>query len=219
MTCQTGSESSSARSRARLQHGDTLRSPLAATTETPYHTASMPYRPLLFLAASTLFLLTPAVAAQPVPPATEREPLTVRQIMQDPRTWIGSWPSEVFWTLDGEHAYFSWNPRGEFPADSLFRVPARGGEIEQVEFEERRALAPRFDGWHVNRHVYTADFGRRVFERQGDLFIYDRPTRTLRQLTRDRATDQNPRFTLGEDRMLCSRLSPTTRRRLRRGSG
>lgn len=156
----------------------------------------MTLRPPLLLLAAVLLLHAPVSIAQEAA-VTERSALTVGQIMQDPRTWIGAWPSEAFWTIDGEHAYFSWNPRGEFPADSLFRVPAGGGAIEPVTFAQRQHMAPRFDGWHANRHVFSPDFSRMVFERQGDLFIYDLAERALHQLTRDRAMDQNPRFSLG----------------------
>jgi dipeptidyl aminopeptidase/acylaminoacyl peptidase len=159
-------------------------------------------RSALVAALAIVFLSSVAVGQSPdtaPEPVLERPELSVSLIMQEPRTWIGAWPSEVFWTLDGEHAYFSWNPRGEFPADSLFRVRAGGGPIEQVAAAERRRLPPRFDGWHVDRHSYSPDFRRRVFERQGDLFLYDLSTATLRHVTHDRATDQNPRFSLGRD--------------------
>ena len=113
--------------------------------------------------------------------------LTVDLITQDPETWIGAWPSNVFWTEAGDHAYFSWNPRGEMPADSLWRVRAGGGEPERVGVEARRSLAPRYGGWRAT--------DARVTEDDGDLFLW-REGRAVR-LTRTSARESSP--TLGAD--------------------
>lgn len=147
---------------------------------------------LLALAASPV--VRPAMAD---PPATERPTLTLRQIMQDPRTWIGAWPNEPFWTDDGDFVYFTWNPRGEMPGDSLFRVPAAGGTPERVPAAERRALPPRFDGWHTNRLAYSPDFRQRVFVRGGDLMLYDIPSRAVRPLLTSGDAVQSARFAPG----------------------
>lgn len=156
-------------------------------------------RPTVLLAAAlAAFLVFPTVSlAQQAPP--DRPELTVPLIMQEPKTWIGSWPGEVFWTDRGDYLYFSWNPRGQFPADSLFRVPAAGGEIEQVPAVVRRTLPPRFDGWHIAPRTYSSDFTRRVFARDGDIHLYDRTSNEVRPLTRSASADQNPRFAQGDD--------------------
>ena len=82
-----------------------------------------------FIALLTV-LVAPAALAQPT--------LTVDQITQDPETWIGAWPSDLYWTDAGDAVYFEWNPRGQFPADSLYRVGRDGGEPEQVSPADRR---------------------------------------------------------------------------------
>jgi len=121
--------------------------------------------------------------------------LTVEQIMQDPKTWIGAWPSEPFWSEDGEFLYFWWNPKGQFPSDSLFKVARNGGVPEKVSPEERRMLPPSFDGWHHGTGIYDANFRRKVFAREGDLYLYDRQTRQLTRLTHTIEAEANPRFT------------------------
>ncbi|MDT0630992.1 prolyl oligopeptidase family serine peptidase [Rubrivirga litoralis] len=131
--------------------------------------------------------LAPAASAQ-VPT------LTVEQITQRPETWIGAWPSAPFWTDAGDYAYFEWNPRGEMPADSLFRVPAAGGVPERVPAAERRALPPRFDGWHAEAGAYSADRRRHVFERGGDLFVYHLDDDRLERLTQTTARESSPAF-------------------------
>uniref|UniRef100_A0A7V2B2L0 S9 family peptidase n=1 Tax=Rhodothermus marinus TaxID=29549 RepID=A0A7V2B2L0_RHOMR len=121
--------------------------------------------------------------------------LRIEQIMQDPKTWIGAWPSDPFWSEDGQFLYFWWNPKGQFPSDSLFKVARSGGVPEKVSPEERRHLPPAFDGWHHGMWVYDADFRRKVFVREGDLYLYDRQTRRLTRLTRTVEVESTPRFT------------------------
>ncbi len=157
---------------------------------------------LLRLTALFALLFTVPVAAQP----TERPRLTVEQIMQDPETWIGAWPSDVFWTDAGDYVYFSWNPRGQFPSDSLYKVAP--GEIDPVEVSaaERRSLPPRFTGWHTDRLAYNGDFSMRVFTRDGDLYLYvvgGDPAVLPMTETRERETD--PRFSLDGRRVVFTR--------------
>ncbi|GIV60000.1 MAG: peptidase S9 [Rhodothermaceae bacterium] len=128
--------------------------------------------------------------AQPVP-------LTVEQIMQDPASWVGDSPSSPWWSEDGTTLYFWWNPQGQFPADSLYRVTREGNTPEQVPPDERRRVLrdPRFDGWHHGEHVYDTAFRRKVYEHDGDLFLYDRQRRTRTRLTDTREQESDPRFT------------------------
>ncbi len=147
--------------------------------------------------AVLLALLAAPAAAQPV--------LTVERIMQDPETWIGAWPSDVFWTDAGDAVYFSWNPQGQAPADSLYKVALGDTEPVKVSAAERRALPPRFAGWHADRLAYDADFQRRVFERDGDLWLYALSTGALRRLTETRERESDPRFSPDGRRVVFAR--------------
>ncbi|MEL6772008.1 MAG: prolyl oligopeptidase family serine peptidase [Bacteroidota bacterium] len=139
-----------------------------------------------------------ALVAQPATAPDTTAPLTVAEIMQDPATWIGAWPTDVFWTDRGDAVYFRWNPKGSYEADSLFRFD--GGAPEQVTTEERRALPPRFGGWHADRLAYSPDLAHRVFARDGDLYRYALPmdggdADQLTRLTATPARESDPRFT------------------------
>ena len=142
-----------------------------------------------------LTLLLAGLLATPLLAQAQHSTLTVQKIMQDPDTWVGSWPSSPFWSEDGQTLYFRWNPMGQFPSDSLFKVARTGGEPMQVAPAERRNLGPTFDGWHHGEHVYDAAFARKVYERDGDLFIYNRTARDRTRLTHTRDRESNPRFT------------------------
>ena len=134
-------------------------------------------------------LLTASASAQ-------RPTLTVDQITQRPEAWVGGWPSMPFWTDAGDHVYFDWNPRGALPGDSLFRVPASGGEPERVPAAVRRTLPPRFQGWHADPGAYDAAFERRVYAQNGDLYVYHLGADRVERLTRTTAREGNPQFLL-----------------------
>ena len=129
-------------------------------------------------------LLTAPVAAQG---------LTIEQITQRPETWIGAWPSEPFWTDAGDAVYFQWNPRGQFPADSLYRVAPAGGTPERVPAPERRALPPRFPGYTADGTV-SPDGRRHAFTRGGDVYVYHRPTGATERVTRTPGRESSPVF-------------------------
>ncbi|HYG66751.1 MAG TPA: prolyl oligopeptidase family serine peptidase, partial [Anaeromyxobacteraceae bacterium] len=66
---------------------------------------------------------------------------------------------------------------------------------ELVPAAERRALPPTFAGWHAEPLAYDADLERRVFARDGDLFLYRLDANRLTRLTRTRDREADPRFT------------------------
>ena len=139
-------------------------------------------------------LLLAGLLAVPLAAQAQQSTLTVQKIMQDPGTWVGAWPSSPFWSEDGQTLYFRWNPMGQFESDSLFKVARTGGEPMQVPPTERRNLGPTFNGWHHGEHVYDANFARKVYARDGDLFIYNRTARDRARLTHTRDRESNPRF-------------------------
>jgi len=122
--------------------------------------------------------------------------------MRRPEAFIGGWPSDAYWTDRGDAIYFSWNPQGAFYADSLFRVRPGGGRPERVTPAERRALPPRFQGWHADRLAYDSGFGRHVFARGGDLFLYRMGDNATVRLTETRESESYPRFAPGGDRVV-----------------
>ncbi|AQG82331.1 S9 family peptidase [Spirosoma montaniterrae] len=131
-----------------------------------------------------------------------RPPLTVETIMQDPKRWVGTSPSNPFWSDDSQTLYFSWNPAnapgGPAKGDSLYKVTfARTGSGRRsvltpsvptkVGPAERRALP-------VASIVYNRTRTQRLFERQGDLFVIDVRSGQVRQLTNTVETESEPGF-------------------------
>lgn len=108
--------------------------------------------------------------------------LTVETIMQDPKVWIGTSPSNPFWSDDSKTLYFNWNPDGA-KGDSLYKVSFTNGKAltasqpVKVGPAERQALP----GAPVA--AYNRAHTQRLFERQGDLYWLDVKSGRTRQLT------------------------------------
>ena len=135
----------------------------------------------------------------------QKPTLTVETIMQDPKNWVGTSPSNPFWSDDSKTLYFSWNP-DKATSDSLYKVTFTAGKTPaptkpvKVSPTERRALAtpPNF-GFNRART-------QRLFERQDDLFLIDVKTNAVRQLTNTTEAESSPVFS-GDERQVIFRRS------------
>jgi dipeptidyl aminopeptidase/acylaminoacyl peptidase len=145
---------------------------------------------------SYIHLLIVAVAgylamAQDRPPA--KPELTVSWIMRDPK-WMGNQPGEPYWSEDSKTIYFMWNPANA-DADSLYQLSRRGGQATKVPTAEREQLPSRFGR-------YTRDYGKKVFERNGDIFLLDMKTNRTTQITNTVDAESQPRFSFSEKQAL-----------------
>lgn len=159
---------------------------------------------LLLLPATSLW----AQSSQKTTPT-----LTVETIMQDPKIWVGTSPSNPFWSDDSKTLYFNWNPSqvkgGPAKGDSLYKVTilrdARkktltASEPIKVSPSERRALpTPPVS-------TYNRAYTQRLFDRQGDLFLLDVKSGAIRQLTNTVDNEVDPTFS-GDERKVVFRRS------------
>lgn len=116
--------------------------------------------------------------------------LTVDKIMRDP-TWIGTAPSNVQWSLDGKTIYFTWNP-DRAKADSLYKITLTNRTPQKVSKQERISL-PTGNG------TYNKAFTSCLFEKNGDIFLYDMASAKSRQITNTINRESNPTFS-GDER-------------------
>ncbi len=114
--------------------------------------------------------------------------LSVETIMRDP-AWIGVAPSSPFWSEDGERLYFTWRREGD-AGDSLY-VSVRGAAPRRATLDERKALTSQSGD-------YTKDFTKKVFSRNGDIFLLDIKRSSETQLTNTLSAEFNPRFLANE---------------------
>ncbi|MEL6616057.1 MAG: S9 family peptidase, partial [Bacteroidota bacterium] len=146
------------------------------------------------LASLALILAASGADAQERRQERARPTLTIDQITQDPQTWIGDWPEAPYWTDRGDRIYFTWNPDGQFPGDSLFSADPAGGDPVLVSAPEARDLPPRYTGVWTNRLAYGPNLRQRVFERGGDLYLYNIGSDETQRLTQTTARESAPRF-------------------------
>ncbi|MEA2564431.1 MAG: hypothetical protein QOH06_5935 [Acidobacteriota bacterium] len=143
------------------------------------------------LAAAALLLLPwPAFAAEP----------TLETIMADP-DWIGNPPEEPYWADDGRSVFYLRKRTGEEQKD-LIRVDLESGAQTLVSLGERgKTDAPGGD--------LSRDRRWKTYARQGNIFLKDLQTGTIRQITRTEEEEGEPRFLAGDNRIAFQRGDTT----------
>jgi dipeptidyl aminopeptidase/acylaminoacyl peptidase len=113
--------------------------------------------------------------------------LTVEKIMRDPKSWIGISPSKPFWSEDSKTIYFDWNPEAN-TGDSLYKVQVVPlGQPVKVQSEERTIVPTQGE--------YSKDYTRKLFAKNGDIFILNIPENKLHQVTNTLGVESEPKFT------------------------
>ncbi len=102
------------------------------------------------------------------------EALTVQKIMQDPSTWIGTSPSALEWSADGQTIYFLWNPDNN-PADSLYSYDLESGKISKAVLD--------YPGLPDRTPAYDIQKTKQLYTRNGDLYEREIKNGKLTQLT------------------------------------
>ena len=131
---------------------------------------------------------------EPAPARDQGFDLTIRNIMRG-HELVGKDPQRVRWTDDSEWIYFYWLPGGrDWHADrELYRVPAGGGEPEQLSDAEADSLAPLLSGGDL-----SDDRRWRVASSDGDLYLIDRRSLEVSRLTETSAYEGAPMFSADE---------------------
>jgi dipeptidyl aminopeptidase/acylaminoacyl peptidase len=125
--------------------------------------------------------------------------LSIEQIMQDPKFTIGALPSNIFWSEDSKTIYFSWNP-DKNKADSLYGASVIEKKPFKVSPQTRRALPS-------NSGNYSTDFGRKVYTKNGDIYLMDCRTMVIRQITNTVETESNPSFNGKDDKIIYTKAN------------
>lgn len=123
----------------------------------------------------------------------QQSELSVQKIMQDPKSWVGTSPSNPFWSEDGQTLYFEWNPEAN-PGDSLYKITLNNIKPAKVSLKEEMRIPSRSGD-------YNPDKTKKVFSRNGDIFIYNLNNKTTKQLTNTLEGESSPTFTLNGDQI------------------
>ena len=136
-----------------------------------------------------LFVLS-AFAGQAQIEKNNKSALTIKKIMQDPDKWIGTLPEQISWGENGKKIYFTWNPEHD-TLSSLYAYSLKSKEIEKVPLDEVQKRPGRSSS-------YNTDKTKKVFVRDGNLFLLDIKKGTEKQLTNWLQQASSPEFVLND---------------------
>lgn len=133
----------------------------------------------------SLWLVALLVFSLPTRGQNILDKLSVDKIMRNPK-WIGTPPTSPYWSPDSKTLYFNWNPENAV-ADSLYRASFQNTIPQKVTKAERKSIPSRT--LRFNRLMTQA-----VYEKNGDLFLYDFTNKKTRQITDTPGNEVDPNF-------------------------
>lgn len=143
------------------------------------------------LTLTLAFLLSFAAIglSQTVP---NRSSLQISQIMQGEK-FVGFSPSSLRWSEDSKTIYFSWNPNQD-TLRSWFKVGMDGAAPQALALEEELNLPVG--------GTFNKDRTKKVYVRNGDLFLHDFSSGSTQQLTNTVGRESNPAFSGDEQNLI-----------------
>lgn len=110
--------------------------------------------------------------------------LTIDQIMQGD-DFVGYLPTNINWSENNKDIYFSWNPDND-TIRSTYKANINSKKIVKASFEELKLKMSPSDVSRDGKWI--------VYNKEGDLFLRDNTTNTLKRLTNTNAYETNPQF-------------------------
>jgi tricorn protease len=100
----------------------------------------------------------------------------------------------IGWTSDGSGIFFRSRRSGRGAVETLFKVPAQGGEPEVVNIGPASQVSPSPDGKMLafNRHSWSGTWKRYRGGTAPEIWIADLANNKFWELTKDDAVDQTP---------------------------
>lgn len=112
--------------------------------------------------------------------------LSVQQIMKDPK-WIGTSPSNIFWSYNSKLVYFEWNPDNKV-SDSTYGYQLTNSKIEKIGFTNASFAQDIVYG------NYNAEGTKIAFTHNGDVYLLNTLTNDLLRITQTEGYEQDPVF-------------------------
>lgn len=135
-----------------------------------------------------LFYATSGIAQT----VSNRSSLDIAQIMQGEK-FVGFSPNSIRWSEDSETIYFSWNPNQD-TLRSWYKVGMDGSAPQALELVEEMNLPVR--------GTFNRDRTKKVYVRNGDLFLHDFTTSSTQQLTNTVGRERSPFFSGDEQKLI-----------------
>ncbi|OYU57352.1 MAG: S9 family peptidase [Chitinophagaceae bacterium BSSC1] len=106
--------------------------------------------------------------------------------MKDPK-WIGTSPTNPFWSQDSKSVFFGWNPTAQV-ADSNYRFALGSTEPVKAGYQETLKAGAIANG------IYNSTNTQMVYTNRGDLFLVDLKTGATTRITQTDEFESNPKF-------------------------
>ncbi|HET9826277.1 MAG TPA: prolyl oligopeptidase family serine peptidase [Chitinophagaceae bacterium] len=120
--------------------------------------------------------------------------LTVEKIMRDPK-WIGTSPSRVSWSLDGQYLYFNWNPENSV-SDSIYFITLKNHTpIKASLLEKQNLLTQDSVTWNTAKTAY-------VYSKDGDIFFTDAKSGKTRHIIQTTERERSPLFSFNDSKVV-----------------
>ncbi len=123
--------------------------------------------------------------------------LTVEKIMRDPK-WMGSSPSNTFWTADGNQLFFQWNPENA-SSDSLYYI------TKENKVPVKATVTQKQDYLSAGAITYNTDRTAYIYSKDGDIYYTDLKTKKTKRITQTTESESNPQFSFNQSKIVYSR--------------
>ncbi|MBT3383658.1 MAG: S9 family peptidase [Prolixibacteraceae bacterium] len=123
--------------------------------------------------------------------------LTIEQIMQNPDKWIGTAPTGIFWSENGENIYFDWNPEMD-TLSSLYSYSIKTKEIKKVPTDVKIKLPGKYGNYNIDKTL-------KVYTRNGNIFLLNIKKGIEKQLTNWLGRASSPEFVLNDSQISFSK--------------
>jgi dipeptidyl aminopeptidase/acylaminoacyl peptidase len=123
--------------------------------------------------------------------------LTVEKIMRDPK-WIGTSPSNTFWSYDGSKLYFNWNP-DKAPDDSLYYITLTNNIPVKATVTEKQNIISADDVKYNEAHTAF------VYSLNGDIYFTVIKGNKTKRITQTTESESNPVFSFNDTKIVYSR--------------
>jgi len=123
--------------------------------------------------------------------------LTVEKIMKDAK-WIGTSPSNIFWSQDSKSVFFNWNPEKKV-VDSVYSFSIGGNEPKKTGYQEVQKMNA------LNNAVYNNSYTQMVYTYRGDLYLSEIKSGKTTRITQTEEFESAPRFIMKDEWIVYNR--------------
>lgn len=139
-----------------------------------------------------LILFSKNIFAQPGLP-----PLTVQKIMRDEK-WIGTSPSNPYWSSDSRYLFFNWNPQ-KAVSDSVYYIS------KENDVPQKASAAFLQSVTEANNISYNNSRTEYTFSKEGDIYLTEIKTGNQKRITQTADYESDPVFSFNETKIVYTR--------------